>query len=259
MPVSFLDEKGEAPQSDYFGNFLKLNKVLPFLSYHIEGRPMRVNITCKRLVEAQELRRLYSAKEDLDITVLVSENMFDKLSLLYPEEVKRLSKFDMLQDMIESRKMRFANKCISVLYNAIDDKTKDGFSKALDKLQCNFEPFHEISKSDIGQFFYVQDVVFPRQVLVAFLTMRRNRWTLLKLCEKSYPSSLVYYAMRENLDKIIETKGKYYETGQKDYLSAIIPANNIARMRMMFGLKVTDPYILLKLYEGGITLYDSCE
>lgn len=259
MSVSFLDEKGEAPQADYFGSYTKLAKVLPLLSSHIEGRPMKVNVICKKLADAQELRNLYSAKETLDITVLVSEALFDKLSLMYPEEVKRMSKYGLLEKLIQDRKMRFARGCISVLYNAVDNKSKDGFIAALDTLQGAYNILHEITRADIAEFFYVQDVIFPRQVLTAFLLMKRNRWKLYKMCEKSYPASLIYYAMRDNLDKIITTKGKYYETGQRDYLSALIPANNIARMKLMFTHKIKDPYVLLKLYEGGIDLNDSCE
>ena len=258
MPVSFLDEKSEAPKADYVGSYTKLSKVLPLLSYHIEGRRMKVNIICKKLADAQEIRNLYSGKDNLDITVLVSETLFDRLALLYPEEVKRLSKYGLLEKLIEERRMLFARGCISVLYNAIDNKSKDGFIDALDKLQSKHSTIHEINKEDIAEFFYVQDVVFPRQVLVAFLLLKRNRWKLFKVCEKSYPSSLIYYAMRENLDKIISAKGKYYDTGQRDYLSERVPARNLARMKLVFSNKIKDPYILLKIYEGGLDLHDSC-
>lgn len=258
MPVSFLDEKSEAPKADYVGSYTRLSKVLPLLSNHIDGRRMKVNIVCKKLADAQEIRNLYSGKDALDITVLVSETLFDRLALMYPEEVKRLSKYGMLEKLIEERRMLFARGCISVLYNAIDNKTKDGFNQALDKLQSAYHGMHEINRKDIAEFFYIQDVVFPRQVLVAFLLMKRNRWKLYKICEKSYPASLIYYAMRDNLDKIISAKGKYYDTGQRDYLSERVPAGNIARMKLIFSSKLKDPFILLKMYEGGIDLHDSC-
>lgn len=219
---------------------------------------MTVTVMCKRLADAQALKSAYSTREDLDIYVLVSEALFEKLSLMYPGEVKKITKWGLFMSMVESRKIHFAKKCAGVLYSAIDDKSYEGFSKALDLLQSKFSIHHEVTKNDIATLFYVQDVVYPRQVVIAFLTMRRDRWRLFKQCEAYYPTSLVYYAMRDNLDKILEAKGKYYATGVKDYLSSKIPAGNIARMKEIFLMPIKDPYVLLNYYEKGGVPSDSC-
>lgn len=258
MPVSYLSEKSELPKSDYYGSYVAMSRVLPVLSYNIQGRPMIVTVTCKRLSDAQELKRSYGTKDDVEIFVLVSEALFEKLSLLYPAEVKKITKWDVFMSMVEDRRLHFEKRCASILYNAIDNKSREGFEQALNLLQSKFTPYHKITKDDIAKLFYVQDVVFPRQVLIAFLTLRRDRWRLLKQCEMNFPSSLVYYAMRENLDKLIESKGKYYETGRKDYLSAQISANNLAAMKQVFLSPIRDPYVILNFYEKGGVRSDSC-
>lgn len=259
MPVYFLSEKEEAPRSDYFGSYTKLSKILPTLTYHIEGRPFRVVMSCNKLADAQAIRKEFGSKDNLEITVLVAQNLFEKLSLQYPTEVRKNSRWDLLEELISERRMLFDKGCVRVLYNAVDSKNKDGFEQALIKLQEAYPGSHVITREDIAKYYYVQDVVFPREVLIEFLLRKRSRWKMYRLCKKAYPASLIFYAMRENLDKIISMKGKYYETGKRDYLSTQIPASNIARMKSMFLMGIKDPFIILKLYEGGIQIYDSCQ
>lgn len=218
---------------------------------------MRLNLTCNRIADAQELRRMYSSREDLDIRVVTSESLFAKLTAMYPNEVKVLSKWDMFERAVEEYQVRFARGCMRVLFNAVDDKTFQGYRDAVLLLKQKFPAYYEITAEDIAKYFYVQDAVFPRQVLIAFLQGRRERWVLLKKCESFYPSSMVYYAMRENLEKLIEAKGQLYKTGKGNYLTGQIHAHNLAMMKSVFLLPIKDPYVLMKFYEGGFT-NDSC-
>lgn len=257
MSVYFLSEKSEVMPADYTSSYAKLGSVLPSLSYHIEGRPMRVNLTCTRLADAQELRKTYTSRDDLDIRVIVSENLFSKLVNLYPRDVKILSKWDVFQKAVEEYQVLFARGCMRVLFNAVDDKTSKGYRDAVLLLKQSFPAHHEVTVNDIAKYFYVQDAVFPRQVLIAFLQKRRERWALLKKCESFYPSTQVYYAMRDNLEKLIEAKGQLYKTGKRSYPTSHISANNLAMMKSVFLLPIKDPYVLMKFYEGGFT-NDSC-
>ena len=256
--VTILSDKGEKVKSDYYVAYAKIAKVLPALSYNIEGRPMTLAIICNKLVEIDELRTNYNNREDLSIYAIVPEGLFLRLKTLYPTEVRELSKWDLLLSIVEESKLLFAKGCIGVLYNAVDEKTEEGFQHAVDILKNNYSQYHAITAEDISKFFYVQDAVFPRQVLLAFLQKRRTRWTLLKKCESFYPRSMIYYAMRENLDKLIESKGNLYTKGVNDKKTSFIHARNLSMMKRVFLLPIKDPFILLKLYEGGFVSNDNC-
>lgn len=256
--VTFLSDKGEKVKSDYYIAYPKIAKILPTLSYHIEGRPMVVSVICTKIAEVDEIRQVYSTREDLNIYAIVPEGLFARLKTLYPTEVRELSKWDLLLSIVEEAKLLFDKGCIGVLYNAVDEKTAEGFQYAVNVLKNNYSQFHAITAEDIAKFFYVQDAVFPRQVLLAFLQKKKNRWVLLKRCESFYPKSMVYYAMRDNLDKLIESKGNLYTKGVNDKKTNYIDARNLAMMKRVFLTSIKDPFVLLKFYEGGIMTNDSC-
>lgn len=111
----------------------------------------------------------------------------------------------------------------------------------------------------IKKVISIDDLVYPRSVLIAFLRMDRNRNKKLRLCLSNFNSSLIYNSMKKNCLKLLEQKNAYYKTGKGSDLIKTIPYENLLKMHYAF---VTNPRnfndaeLLLRMYERGEYLND---
>lgn len=261
MAACFVDASTERNliKYDYCDNYKKLKGIIPTLGYTIRGVPTKVVVKTRRLDEAIQAYKEYATLETVNVSISVSHEVYQQLAMSLPSAVEELSPYRVLCKCIEDRGLLFDKGCISILYNALDDHTFEGFEEALAKLSEGYKQGMLIDKKYISRLFYVQDVVYPRQVMIAFLTLRRNRWRLLRMCLQSFPNDMVYFTIRKNVETFLTSKAKYLTTGQATAYVKIMPAKNLALLYKLFCLNNSckDVKILLNLYEGGLaTNYD---
>ena len=263
MYYIYKKQKNNAlPEFHYmFKKFKDFYDIAALLEVPLSGSYF-INIKSDSYEDIMQFLKREQEFKHLVVYVEISETLLDYILLRKPNITLLDSKsnFEVFTELVTKHSILFQKGCLQVMYNAIGHSYQE-MDEAL-KIIKNTYGEKEVTKDDISKLFVVDEFVYPRTVCIDYLLMSRYRRSRLKKCLEYFGNDLVFYAIRKNAIKFLEEKIKYLKTGKGNGLIKILDANNI--IRMVNTLEYNNPgfkdiFILLDLYEKGVTVNDSLQ
>lgn len=207
--------------------------------------------------------RMSESYSTLVIYVEVNEVLLNYILLQKPELslLESKSNFEVFKELVSKYNILFKQHCIKTMYFAIGHSYAE-MDEALQLLKQQFPDVREIGDNEISQLFVIDNLIYPRNVLIAYLRMMPGRKTQLEKCINHFGNDMVMYAMRKNIRKLLEEKTKYLKTGQGSGLMKLLPVNNIVQMANVLDFtrgQFMDIRTLMTLYESGGSINDTLQ
>lgn len=219
----------------------------------------KIALYLKSLKEIKYVLSNKSKYSHLDIHLLLDNNIYTKLSLAVPDLVNegKKSMWEFLKDGVSDRRLLIDKKVLSLLYSSVG-KSYDEITETLDILEKQFGPFMLISDKDLSEYIVINNIVYPRTVLISYINLYRWRKQKLTKCLEDISPDIVLASMIKQVKKLHEEKNKYLTTGLG---SKFIQNLNTRNLNLMYyTLVVNKPYtlndivLLLEIYERGLEI-----
>jgi hypothetical protein len=220
-----------------------------------------IGLYLKDIRDIKELLNNKNKYNHLNIDLLLEENIFKQITLAIPDLKTSENKnfMEYLIDGISKRNMIINKKVVYLMYNSIGKSFME-IDEILDKLYSIYGSFMEITDKDVSKYIIINDIVYPRNVLIAYINLDKYRKIKLEKCLSSISKDIVLASMVKQVKKLHEQKIKYLNTGLGN---KFIKTLNTKNLNLMYYLLVTTkPYylndiiILLEIYERGLSLND---
>lgn len=242
-------------QYDYKVDSLdKLHELMDVIYKPIIGAYVVV-FDVSRMRDAKTVLQYRSKYNHLDLILHMPEKVYKELLLASPnlsDLRKGSSPFEYLKDGITSRLLLIETRAVSKLYASIGHSTEE-IDDALDLLESKFGTGIYIRIDDIAKHISISDVVYPRTVVLAYISKLRWRKSLLTKCLSTINKDVVLAAMIKNLKALHKAKSEYLRTGVgQEYIKKL----NTRNLNMLYyTFCVWKPYnfndvvVLLEIYE----------
>lgn len=216
-----------------------------------------VGIKCNSIDGYFSFQKVASRYKAVTIYIIMDEEIINYVVAMRPETNvgEEKSPYTLLLELIQERGLLFDKYQISRLYSAIGHEVSD-MVEALDRIQSEYPKGTLIDKERLNKLFIIEDIVYPRSVLIAFLRMDKNRYRMLAACEKSMGSGIVVGATAKQIKNLIAEKAKYFMTGECRNVIKKINTQNLLLLYKIFITErggINDPFTLYKLYESGVS------
>lgn len=255
-------KKTALPEFDFvFKTMDEFKDVVKTLTYSLTG-PYKIklkDIAKEDIIELIKSKGLY---EHLDIYIEVHESLMKYIKGYYPNAptIESISYKEIFEKLISKYGLLLESGGLKYLFKVIE-KDYDAMEEFISKLKIEYGD-KPVTLKALKENYVLDDLTYPRTVLISYLRMELWRSSKLKKSLKQFGNDLVLYSMRKNIRKILEDKINYLTTGEGLEYIKHIPVNNI--ILMMNALDYSrgsfkDIYLILKLYEKGITINDIIE
>ena len=248
------DKKSSRREADFtFNRLADFKRVMQNLTVPLIGSYI-VNLLLDKLADVEEIVADSTVYASFDIMIYTSEKNLDMLSLKFPmfKGIRDIKPFEQFQELVAANNLLFAKGVIFKLYNIIDHDLSS-MKDACDTLRQAYGPHVELDLKKVSAYFVISDVVYPRDVVQAYIWQSRFREGKLKKCLQTFDDTHAYYAAYKVLRGFVENKASYYQTGEASRLTKTLSDNNMTRMYLAFE-QTKDIHSLrvsLALYEKG--------
>lgn len=252
-------DKSKISKCDYtlksMDDFYDISKVL---THKLTG-PYVICVKSSKYQDVESFIKVSDNYKHLIVYIEVPQETLDYLQARQPNASLLSSEniYETWTELIQRYNLILAKGCSKSLFFSIKHDY-DTMSEVVLELKQAYGNA-EVNMDMIKKVISIDDLVYPRSVLIAFLRMDRSRRKKLRMCLNNFTSSLVYNSMKKNCTSLLEQKNAYYKTGKGSDLIKTIPYENLVKMHYAF---VTNPYglndaeLLLNLYERGEYLND---
>ena len=216
------------------------------------------------LKDLNYIKNVLNSKErynHLNLILIVSDHMLKKIKLSMPDIIKSEDKsiFEYLQEGITKRNLLINKKVLYMIYSSVG-KSYEEIDEVLDLLYSNFGSYMSISPKDLSQYIVINNITYPRSVLIDYINLNRYRKQRLQKCLNDISKEIVLASMVKNIKKLHEQKAKYLSTGIGN---KFIRNLNTRNLNLLYNILVcSKPYylnsieVLLEIYERGLDLND---
>lgn len=199
----------------------------------------------------------------LVIYIEVGESLLNYISLHKPTVslLESKSNYEVYKGLVSKYGILFAKNAMRTMYFAIGHSYAE-MDEALELVQRTFAGVSPITEKEISKLFVIDDVIYPRNVLIMFLRLDRGRYGQLDKCINYFGNDLVLYSMRKSARAFLKDKIKYLKTGQGNGLIKILSYKNIIRMCIALDYrrgKFMDIRTILNQYEKGEYVNDTLQ
>ena len=170
----------------------------------------------------------------------------------------KVSYYQMFKELLSKRDILIDKQALNVLYSSVEH-THEDLSKTVDVLYDNFGSNNNITEKMLSELFVLNKIVYPRQVLIAYLRLDRWRSVKLRTCLESMDNDVVLGAMIKNIKALFDSKVVYFKTGKANELVKSLNTFNINLMYRVLVLErngMKDVKLLLSMYERGLSCND---
>jgi hypothetical protein len=253
----------ELPEFQYifkkFEDFYEIAKLLevPLIgAYYIKVK----SDSYKDIINFIDCSESYST---LVVYIEVSESLLNYITLQKPsvQLLESKSNYEVFKELVSKYGILFKKNCLRTMYFAIGHSYGE-MDEALELLQRTFPDVSPITENEISRLFVVDNISYPRSVVIMFLRLDRGRYTNLNKCIDYFGNDMVLYSMRKTARKFLDEKTKYLKTGQGSKLITLLPYMNIVRLcyALDYGReRFMDIRTILSLYEKGEYIYDTLQ
>lgn len=218
-----------------------------------------IKLTLKELQDIKYVVQNQGMFGHLKLYVCLSSSVFKKFQLAMPNaDLKsKMTLYEYMMEGIGTRGLLIDKDAVRSLYSSIG-KTREEVDIALDILSNNFGRYLRITKKELSKYFALNEIVYPRTVLLDYIRLSRFRKSRLHRCLRDIDDDIVLAAMVKNIKALHKEKVKYLSTGLGSDLIRKLNTRNINLLYYI--LVVAKPYhlndvvVLLELYERGISV-----
>lgn len=251
------------PECDYifkkFDEFYSVAKLLkvPFVGNY------NILIKTDNYSDIMEFIEISGSFNHLVVYVEISESLLDYITLHKPTVslLGSKSNFDIFKELVSKYGILFDKGCLRTMYFAIGHNYEE-MDEALELVNRTYPNKQPVTRDDLTKLFVIDELTYPRSVLIAYLRLDHGRQFKLKRCINHFGNDLMYYAMRKTCRSFLKDKMEYLKTGKGNNLIKLLPLNNIVKMLNVLEYSNTgfrDITTLLYLYEKGETVNDTLQ
>lgn len=254
------EKKKKSVDYDYiFKDFTSFYEIAQLVTYPLNGR-YKIRIDTDSVKDIFEFLKVSEQYEMLSITIYAAPAVVEQVSMRKPnvpvkEQVRGI---DILKGLISQKRLLLGKGVLYDLYNAIAHDTET-MAEAVELLAAEYGESTEISNSMLAKHFILNKVVYPRDVVNAFIWKSQWRWKKLGQCVALMSNAVVKGAIVNNLKKIVQEKNAFFTTGNCSRYIRSLDTESVLRMYSVFvsnNCGLQDVFILFKLYERGYSVYD---
>ena len=196
---------------------------------------------------------------NFNIYIEVSDTLLKYVMLNKPgvKTADSVSNYEIFKSLIEKYKILFDKGVHMKLYSNIEHDYAS-MSDALVTIATTY-PNKTIKLQDIQKLFIIEDIVYPRQVCIAYIQMYRWRRQRLDKCLSRFDNNFVLYGMRKNARTFLDEKIKYLQSGSGSDLIKSMPVYNLINLNRALDYNrgnFMDITTILMLYERGEFIND---
>ena len=244
---------------DYtFNNFDQFYAVASMLTNTLRGT-YKIKITCDKPEPIIQFVENSDNYKHLIIYIETEESSMQrvKMNLSGVSLLKDRDSKEIWYDLIGRYQVLLKPKCAEQIFWGIS-KDEATMSTVLLDLKEAYG-LQSITFEMAQKVVSINEVVYPKSVMMAYLRMDRFRESKLKKSIETIGPDILFYSIRKNIEEIYRQKCNYYVTGKGSDAVKNLPFNNIIKMYYAFrtlpiGFK--DITIILKLYEKGAYIND---
>lgn len=219
-----------------------------------------INIKSDSYKEIINFINISQAYETLIIYIEVSASLLDYVCLQKPNVclIESKTNFEIFKELVSKYGILFKQYAMKTMYFAIDHDYAS-MDEALQLVVHTFPDVREIGESEISQLFVIDKLVYPRNVLIAYVRLTPGRKSQLEKCINHFGNDMVLWSMRKAIRNLLNDKIKYLKTGRGSGLMKYLPSENLIRMANALDYNrgsFMDIRTILALYEEGETIND---
>lgn len=252
-------EKKKLPMQQYdyiFDSLVNFYPIGNILTVPLTGR---YNIAIKedKVEKIKEFIAMEDNYHSLMIDLICPSSVVDYLTMRNTTMAikDKQSPYETFIALISDKAMLFDDKrTISLLYNSISHEYND-MNDILNALISEYGEKTELTKAMVSKKVLLTDIVYPRQVLMAYLEMDRYREFKLRKCIECMGNDVVLGAMIKNIKALIKEKQNYFKTGKQNWQAQRVDTRNLLLLYRIFVIernRLNDVVLLLDFYERGI-------
>lgn len=250
-------KKVDLGQYDYvFKTFDEFYKVVKYLYVPLVGvyQVAVITVDTASVIDFIENEADYS---HLSVNILMEEQAMQAVENVKPEShfEEGINYYEVFKQMITQRGLLFDRYMIYKLYRSIDHDTITMMS-VLDKLLEVYGTNTVLTEDKISEYYPLNDVIYPGQVLDRFLELYKYRWGLLERCQKQISNDVLVGAIVKELKKRVEAKAEYFKSGQTNKRTKEMNTRNLLIAYRVFVSErsgINDAFMLFKFYESGVS------
>lgn len=252
-------DKKKVSKCDYsFKDMKEFYEISKVLTHKLTG-PYVIQIKGTNYKDVEEFIKNSDNYKHLIVYIELQPEMYEYLQARQPNAsvLNQENIYDTWVELVQRYNLVLAKGCLKRLFFSIKHDY-DAMSEAVLELKREYGDA-EIDMDMIKQVISIDDIVYPRNVLISYVRMERSRKTKLALCLNNFDKGLVYHSMKKNCIKLLEQKNVYYKTGKGSDLIKTIPYENLLKLYYAFltnSRYYYDIELLLRLYEKGEYLND---
>lgn len=251
----------QLPEFHYrFKNFDELYDLLKYIRVSITGA-YYINIISDKYEDVIQFIDSSDSYKDVFVYIEVNEALFNYIRLAKPSVsiLGTMSNFDMFRELISKHAILFDKGIPEKVYFSIGHSYEE-MDEALMLVKDTYPDSNKVvTLSDVEKLFVIDNIVYPRSVLIMYLRMERGRERNLNKCLEYFGNNLVLYSMRKNARNLLKEKIAYLKSGNGSYLIKTVPTENLVKIlkaldydRMGF----TEIKTIMNMYEKGVSVYD---
>ena len=254
-----VKKNGSYPVTNYsFKDFKSFYEVAENLDVPLFGKYTFV-IKTDNLNSIYEFVQKESMYSEFIVYIYTTQTNIDYICLKKPgaHVYGAKTEYQNFMELIDKYEILFAKGVADILYKSIDHSYEEMDSVLL-RIKTEFGT-NEVKEKDLEQLIVLNKLVYPRQVLMAYLNMDRWRLQKLRRCVSQLGNDVVFWSIRKNIKKLVEAKVKYLNTGMNNGNIKYVNYNNLLLMYRTFLTDTgyfNDVEMLMRLYEKGVTVYD---
>lgn len=256
-----LKKKMSMAKYDYtFDNMQAFYSICNTLTVPLRGKYC-IAVKEERLDEVQEFIAIADKYSAMMIDLICPQAIIDYISMR--DQTSPVSggqsAYEQFIELIKNKSILFDDKrTINVIYASIPHEYEE-MDKVLDELLFEYGKNNPITKAMASKKILLTEITYPRQVLMAYLTMDRWRESKLKKCLASMGNDVTLGAMVKNITALMTAKQTYLKTGKENWQLKQIDTRNLLLMYRVLVVernRLNDVTLLLDLYEKGVSSYD---
>lgn len=246
-------------QYDYiFKNYKAFYELAQGITYTLTGR-YNIAIQTDDINETIQFMQNEASFDALIIDIYLPNSAVEYIRARYPGAriAESFSDYTVFMELVQKKSVYFDKYVATLLYKSIQHDVAS-MEEALEKIVQEYGNKQMITRKMLESLFIINDYVYPREVLLAYIQMDRYREVKLRKCLTQFDKSLVLNAMIKNVKQLVKDKAAYFKTGQA---SSQVKGVNTTNLLLMYRCLVAergsfnDIEIILKLYERGDTIY----
>lgn len=181
-----------------------------------------------------------------------------KLAKPYASMLSGQSNYEVYKTLVNKYSILFDKGVMDKVYFSIGHSYEE-MDEAMILIKDSYPNEVIITLEMATKIFVIEDLIYPRSVLISYLRLDRGRRNNLDKCVEYFGNDLVLYSMRKTMRKFLKEKISYLKSGKGSYLIKTIPVCNLIFMADVLdynrhGFK--EIKTIMALYEKGETIND---